>query len=333
MSLVNLMGWTGRGTGNEPGNKKIHLDRAMSWIKKHRIPGGGIVPHHKANVATQEVTGYLIPTLWNAGEKELALELATWEAGVQQPDGSFVAIDGVPYTFDTAQVIRGFLAVLDTLPQVEVNLERACDYVENHIDDAGRVVTPSYDSWKLPDGSFLSEYCNLYVLPPLLEAGRRFSRQRYISAAERALAHFKKKPDLLTFKSELGTLSHIFGYMMEALVDLGEIESAKRGLDQAGEIQGKNGAIPAYPGVKWVCSTGMAQLAIAWYKLGNREAADKALAYLEKLQNPSGGFYGSYGEGAQYLPGEEISWAVKFYLDAYLLRERAEEIPGNIPVK
>lgn len=48
-----------------------------------------------------------------------------------------------------------------------------------------------------------------------------------------------------------------------------------------------------------------------------RKYADKAVNYLESVQNNSGGFYGSLGRGKNYFPKEEISWAVKFFLDAY----------------
>ena len=106
--------------------------------------------------------------------------------------------------------------------------------------------------------------------------------------------------------------------MLEALVELGELELARKGLRQALAIQKKDGSIPAYPGATWVCSTGMAQLAIAWYMLGEREPADRAMDYLIRLQNPSGGFYGGYGLNAQYFPQEEISWAAKYFVDAYL---------------
>jgi malonyl-CoA O-methyltransferase len=306
-------------------NKKmLPAEKAIEWVKTHRIPGAGIPPHHKANVAGQEGTGYLIPTLYNWGEKELARDLARWEASVQRPDGSFTGPDGVPYTFDTAQVIRGFLAVLDDMPELEDNLKRACDYVESHIAPNGEVLTPSYDTWKFSDGSMLSEYGNLYVLPPLLDAGQKLAEPRYTKAAQRGMNYFRQKADLVEFKSELSTISHYFGYMMEALVDLAEIDLARKGLSEVTAIQKKSGAIPAYPGVNWVCSTGMAQLAIAWYKLGEKEPADKAMTYLEKLQNPDGGFYGSYGKGARYFPTGEISWAVKFFLDAYLLKIKSD---------
>jgi malonyl-CoA O-methyltransferase len=255
----------------------------------------------------------------NAGERELAVELALWEASVQSPDGSWAAPDDVPYTFDTAQVVRGFLSVLDVLPELEPNLRRACDYVVKKIARDGRVTSKSLDMWKLTDGSVLTDYCNLYVLPPLFEAGKRLGEPRYTEAATRSLEYFKRQPDLVTFKPQSGTFTHMFGYMMEALVDCGETELAAKGLAQAEAIQNPDGSIPAYPGATWVCSTGMAQLAIAWFKLGVPEPAQQALTYLERMQHRSGGFYGSYGKGAIYFTKEEISWAVKFFIDAELL--------------
>src|SRR6188508_3597304 len=125
------------------------IRRALDWVRRNRAPGGGILVHHRTEHATQEVTGYFIPTLMNAGERELAVELALWEASVQSPDGSWAAPDDVPYTFDTAQVVRGFLSVLDVLPELEPNLRRACDYVVKKIARDGRVTSKSLDMWKL----------------------------------------------------------------------------------------------------------------------------------------------------------------------------------------
>jgi malonyl-CoA O-methyltransferase len=243
---------------------------------------------------------------------------------VQKPDGSLAAPDGVPYTFDTAQVIRGFLAVLDDAPELEPNLRRACDYVAGQIAPDGRVNSPALEMWKLADGRVLTDYCNLYVLSPLNQAGHRLGEPSYIQAARRGLDYFKQKPDLVEFKADSSTFSHMFGYMMEALVDLDELELAEKGLKQAQSIQRPDGSIPAYPGATWTCSTGMAQLAIAWLKLGKIAPARKTLTYLEGLQHPSGGFFGSYGKGAIYFPQEEISWGVKFFIDAELLGAHAD---------
>ncbi len=310
--------------GDENGQEPVvssPRERAIQWVKNHRIPGGGILVNHKATAASQEVTGYLIATLCRVGEKDLAMDLARWEASVQRGDGAFAAPDNVAYTFDTAQVIRGFLAVVNELPQIERNLRKACDFVCGQITAEGRVTTPSYEMWRCPDGSRFSEFTDLYVLPPLAQAGKLFGESRYIDAAARALKYFEDKPDIVEFKPQFGTLSHIFGYMMEALVEMDETALARKGLEQAAALQKESGEIPAYPGVEWVCSTGMAQLAIAWYKLGERGPADKAMRYLEELQNPTGGFYGSYGPGRLYLPDVEISWAVKFFLDALLPKQ------------
>src|SRR4030067_23616 len=111
--------------------------------------------------------------------------------------------------------------------------------------------------------------------------------------------------------------------MRGALVGPGRPDLAREGLAQAAALQRSDGAIPAYPGVDWVCAPGVAQLALTWYKLGDRERADRAVAYLERVQNPSGGFFGSYGRGALYFPREELGWAVKFFLDCVLLRNLA----------
>jgi malonyl-CoA O-methyltransferase len=305
------------------------LERAVEWIRTHRARGGGVVPHHRHRAGSQEVTGYLIPTLRNIGEREMALEMARWEASVQRTDGAFCAPDGVPYTFDTAQAVRGFLAVLDDLPELEPTLRRACDFVLSQIQPDGRVGTPSYAMWVCADGSRFSDYANLYVLPPLVAAGTRLQHSPYVDAAARAWEYYRRQPDLVEFKPELGTLSHIFGYMMEALVELGELTLARRGLEQAAAIQEADGRIPAYPGVRWVCATGMAQLAIAWYGLGERQPADAAVDHLKRLQLPNGGFYGSYGAGAAYLPHQEISWAVKFFIDCLTLQAAGPTRPGE----
>jgi len=292
--------------------------KALDWAKRvytvgARLPQNVVAP-------TEETAGYFIPTFYKYGERTVAIDLAKWEASRQRPDGSFAGADGVPYTFDTAQVIRGFLAALDDLPELAEPLERACKYVHSQIDADGRVRTLSFEWCRLSDGSIFYDYAHLYALPPLREAGRRLSKPAYIEAVQRAIAYYRTKPDLVEFKPRLNTLSHIFGYMMEALAELGQIDLVKEGLHSAAAIQKKDGAIPAYPGVSWVCSTGMAQLAAAWYRIGEAAPADKALQYLQSIQNPSGGFYGSYGKNGVYFANKEIGWAAKYFLDCFLLK-------------
>ena len=301
-------------------DRRSSLQKAVDWIKNHRITGSGIAAHHKTTNVSEEVTGYIIDSLYRVGEKELAIDLAKWEISVQRSDGGFVGPGTkVPYTFDTAQVVRGLLTVANDVPEAKASIIKACDFLVTQIDAKGEVHTPNADLWVLPGGKKFSSYCNLYVLAPLLNAGNKYGLAKYVETSKRSLNFYKQKPDLTEFKPDISTLSHIFGYMIEALAELGETALARQGLDQALRLQRNDGSVPAYPGVAWICSTGLAQLAIAWYKIGQKEPAEKALRYLEKIQNASGGFYGGYGKGVEYFDGKEISWANKYFIDLYLL--------------
>ena len=124
--------------GERPPKRNVDpLGKAIGWAKRtYKI--GARLPSH-VFPPTEETAGYIIPTFYAYGEKALAMEIARWEASRQREDGGFVGADGIPYTFDTAQVIRGFLAVLDDAPEMVKPLMRACDYVERHIDPLGRL--------------------------------------------------------------------------------------------------------------------------------------------------------------------------------------------------
>ncbi len=306
--------------GLKSGANADPMGKAIAWVKANRLPDGGILPHHKEKVATQEVTGYLIPTLYRVGEKQLAFDLARWEAKVQRPDGGFTDIYDKPYTFDSAQVARGFLSVLHELPELASPLRRVCDWIVNtQISPNGKINTPDLASWALPTGDHITDNVHLYVITPLLEAGERLNDKRYVEFARKSLNYYKNQSDVI----DPHVLSHFFGYITEALVDLGETELAGKGLKKAAELQRKDGSVPALPDVNWVCSTGLAQIAIAWKKIGMNENAEKALAYLERIQNPSGGFFGGYGRGAWYFPQEEISWAAKYFIDLTLLVKKS----------
>lgn len=96
------------------------------------------------------------------------------------------------------------------------------------------------------------------------------------------------------------------------------------------KYQEECGAVPAYNHVDWVCSTGLFQLASIWFRLGEIVRGNAAFQYACSLQNESGGWYGSYvseknpGEINTYFPKSEISWAVKYFLDALYHKNLAE---------
>ena len=296
--------------------QKPSYERAMDWFRQHMVADQGVIVHTKEPVPYPEVTGYFVPTLYHWGEQELARTCTRWLLSMQMPDGAFPAPDGVPYTFDTGQVMRGLCAALNDMDDIEAPLRRACDWVMKQVGPDGRLTTPSTELWT----GIANDLIHTYVLPPLAGAGKLLGVREYVEAANFVLSYYKKQEALVPFNR----LSHFHAYAMEALCELGELELARRGMADVERCQRRDGSIPAYPDAEWICSTGMAQYAVVWYSLGNREPADRAIRCLERIQNSSGGFFGSYGKGAKYIPGAEISWAVKYYLDAYLLKMRGE---------
>ena len=289
------------------------IEAALSWFKAHRVGDEGVIVHTRKPVPYAEVTGYFVPTLYQWDEHQLARSCLRWLVSVQLPEGAFAAPDGVPYSFDTAQVMRGLNAGLERGEPVGKPLRRAADWLLGQIDASGRLGTPSTELW----GDIANDLIHVYAAQPLIRAGELLGEARYVEAGRKIQAYYRAQPQLVPFNR----LSHFHAYAMEALCELGELELARRGMAEVERLQRRDGAVPAYADVEWVCSTGIAQYAVVWYRLGSQQRADRALQYLERIQNPSGGFNGSYGKGAKYISGAEISWAAKYFLDACALRQ------------
>ncbi len=288
---------------------------ALQWLRAHELPTGGIRVHATHPNAYQEVTGYIVPTLLDYGEDEFAARSLRWLARVQKPGGAFTDPDrDRPYVFDTGQALRGLLAGMELVPEARDAAGRAADYLR------AQMITGGRGGFRLgyADGEAggIPEAIHLYVLPPLLLAAERLERPEYAEAARRCLDHYCASPGFLNPDD----LTHFLAYQLEALVDLGRADQARPVLDALRQAQAADGAVRAQGGASWVCTPGLAQLAVCWLKTGQPSPADQALGWLERHQEPSGGFLGSYGHGAAYFPDVEISWAAKYYLDAAWLR-------------
>lgn len=304
---------------------------ACRWIEEHSVPGEGIINSTVTPVSYPEVTGYYIPTLIQWGYRDLALTYAKWLCSIQKPDGSWYDTgDEHPYVFDTAQILKGLLAIREIYPEADAHIRRGCGWLLTNIQPDGHLTTPDQSQW---NRSECSDLIHLYCLEPLYTAARVYDVPDYRESADRVKAYYleNRMEEIMGF----GMLSHFYAYVMEALCDIGETDLAKKAMKGVEALQRGDGMVPAFKDVNWVCSTGLFQLAIVWYKLGDLERGNRAFRYACSLQNPSGGWFGSYATKADvgvfdekeypvYFPDGEISWAVKYFLDALSWKCRVE---------
>ncbi|MDR2801054.1 MAG: hypothetical protein LBB52_07300, partial [Desulfovibrio sp.] len=289
--------------------------KALAWVDAHSLPGGGIAVSDAKKISYQEVTGYYIPTLLAWGERERATRFGRWLLSVQRGDGAFSGPDdNAPYAFDTGQAVRGLLE-LARIGAVDCaqGMQKACAWVVSHIRGSGEPCCPDMLQWQgIPAGILL------YALEPVRRAAAWLKREDLIATVDRCVAWFLRDPRLTDFTA----LSHFHAYILEALLDLGHADRCREGMKKALALQLPDRSVPARADISWTCSTGMFQYAGILYKLGEKAKADECFACMAARQNPTGGWYGSYGTGRQYFPDAEISWAVKYFLDAVALRQK-----------
>ena len=304
--------------------------KAISWIEANTIvekTGKSIINNTNCPKGYPEVTGYYIPTLIRWGYRELAIDYAKWLISIQHDDGSWYdTFDQMPYVFDTAQILKGLLAAYSIWPDENVknSIIRGAMWLAGNIQHDGRLKAADESIWKMPKA--YSELIHLYCLSPIREVGIQFSKLELLEMVDLSIDYYKQNhmEEILHFD----LLSHFYAYVMEALVDLGELELVKAAMNNIANFQTEDGAVPGYNDVHWVCSTGLFQLALTWFRVGDIERGNKAFSYACRLQNESGGWYGSYpsveDESNDYFAASEISWAVKYFLDALYYKNKAE---------
>ena len=310
------------------------MRKAEKWISDNTIDGKGICVTSKEKVIYPEVTGYYIPSLLEWGDEKRASAFANYLCSIQKEDGSWYdAYNQEPYVFDSAQIIKGLLAIRKILPEVDTHILKGINWILTNVQEDGRLTTPSKDAWGNND-DFCSELIHLYCLTPIRDAGKIFDRCDYVIASKKILEYYKKNEydKIMNFS----LLSHFYAYVMEGLFDMGEEEMCRIAMENTEKHYNRKGGIPGLNNVPWVCSTGLFQMALVWYKLGEKKKGDGLFDYACSFQNKSGGWYGSYPPSMNYyrfhkkaiqpyyFPNAEISWANKYFLDALALKNQLE---------
>ncbi len=309
------------------GKTTFQFHRSLDWIREHQSSEGGIQVSSVNENMYPEVTGYFIPSLISWGEIELAQQFGEALVEVQQKDGSFLDSGSTTKcVFDTGQIIRGLYALYkETNDKKYFNaLIQAIAWINSTIEIDGRVTAPDIEVW----GGVIPIGILLYSLEPALRISKVLNLKE--EKLELAIDRLLKDENLENFTS----VSHFHAYIIEALVDLGQTERAKKALYPMLDKIRFRDWIPGKPNRKWVCSTAMFQYAVVCYKIGLDKEGNRLFLSATNLQNRSGGWYGSYGWVAKifsplgrinsyfgmYFPRTEIPWAIKYFLDALNLR-------------
>jgi malonyl-CoA O-methyltransferase len=292
------------------------FEKSKQWINDNTV-NGGIIHSSSLRKPYPEVTGYYIPSLLRWGEKDLACSYGDWLLSIQTSEGAWQELElKTIYTFDTGQILKGLYELIPFGEKYEKAFIRGCDWLLSQIDETGKINTPTISGFS----SIGNEYIHLYVLEPLRKAGEKYKRSDYLDGVNRALNYYIHKNDLIAFN----ILTHFHAYIVEALIDLGEITLAINALNLIKKYQRSSGAIPAFYNIRWVCLTAIMQYAVCYYKLGMLNEGNVLLDYAISKQNPSGGFYGGYGWFVAYFKNIEISWPIKYLLDALYLKLKLE---------
>lgn len=311
------------------------MNKAKKWIHNNTVDNnGGIVVTHKQRVTYPEVTGYFIPSLLKIGEKELAISFAKHLCEIQKPNGAWYdPSDRFPFVFDGGQILKGLVAIREYLPEVDGNIIKGIDWIFFNMKETGELNQPKNDLWGDRD-DYCNELIHIYCMSPIIEAGKLLNRPDYIDKANKVLDYYIEnyRNRIVNFS----LFSHFYAYVIEGLIDCGRVEIAREAMKNYEKYRRKDGSVYAWNNAGWTCSTATFQFAIIWYKLGEKEKADKTYEYACSLQNETGGWYGSYIHSPLdyidvafkrrlYEKDQEISWAVKFFIDATWEKSHVEK--------
>jgi uncharacterized protein YyaL (SSP411 family) len=350
-------------------------DRALTWIcrSQDEVASGGVGDYtfHGWTPGYPEVTGYIIPTLWDYHRllgrdalAERAIRMAEWELRVQKPLGGFESLyegEGrAPVVFNTAQVIRGLTRTYsETTDDRYLHAAvRAADWIVGNQESDG--------SWTKANYLGMKRTYDVYAAAAVAQLAALTSDDRYSRAAsancEFALAHQHDNGwfDLCdnTPQGNATPSTHTLCYTIDGLLEAGVVlkedgfvRAGERAAAALMEAVDESGRLPGRldrhwrPRSSYVVVTGAAQLGVILMKLHARtqstlhlETALRLLDFLAFVQdlnsvdaNRSGGLPGSYPIWGRYVPLKHPSWATKFYLDHLRLVRSWASLRGREP--
>jgi hypothetical protein len=341
--------------------------KALAWVGRAQDRSGsdGVASYEFYGWSSgyPEVTGYLIPTLFDHSGGEggdlarRAGRMADWELRIQRPEGGwqsgYETSGRPPVAFNTGQVIRGLTRAYEETGEAK--------YFEAAVRGGDWLLTTQEadGSWARANYRGMKRVYDTYVAAPLARLAEVTGNEAYAEAARRncdfALAHraangwfafCDNSPHFLDAPN-----THTLAYTVDGLLETGEALGEERFVDAAvdsaeallrcvgpsGRLAGRLDA-SWRPRVRWVCLPGSAQVGILAMRLHERsgdarhvEAARRLADFLLFAQDLNdvgpehrGALAGAFPIWGLHAPLTFPCWAAKYLLDLLLLIRRAE---------
>jgi hypothetical protein len=319
-----------------------------------------------------ETTGYIVPTVLDvaaylgvSGHAERARRMLDWLVAIQLPGGGFQGgrIDAdpvVPVTFNTGQILIGLAA----------GAARVDDAYAPAMHAAARFLRDSQDAdgcWRRHPTPFAKPGEKAYETHVALGL---FHAETVAPGHGYAAAGLRQVDWALTRQHANGwvadcclsdgrrPLTHTLGYFLRGVIGAYDasgraayLAAAQRTADALMAAQRADGALAGRfkatwrPAVRWVCLTGLAQIAECWFLLAARtgksayaDAARSANAFVRRTMaldgadaDCRGGVSGSFPIDGEYGAYQHLNWAAKFAIDANLAELRHNAAHGITP--
>ncbi|MBV9310016.1 MAG: hypothetical protein JOZ73_04250 [Solirubrobacterales bacterium] len=351
----------GRAPPREP--RGTALDSAIDWLcLSHEVTGRqgsskGFSLLRGWLGAYPETTGYVIGTLLHYGERtgrsllDRALEMARWEAEVQQPDGGVMqgTIDEDnrrSIVFNTGMVLHGWVDMIERgHEQFVASAGRAAEFLTREMGPDGTWNTRA-------EYSAIPHAYNSRVAWAMLRFAALTGDEQVREAATSQLDWTVRaqRPngwfDHCFFKPGMLPSTHAIAYTLRGLLESSEIAADERYLEaviRTSEVLIRKLEVTGLPGVwdeewrpraSYECLTGVVQLGGVWLRLyqlrgdarflsAGLKAIDRGARRQERAPHAAirGALAGSFPIFGGYAPLQYPNWATKFLADALMLRE------------
>lgn len=358
VSLAQSQQWENYIIKNKLRYKEVAL-KSLGWLEHSQnvVNSGGVgcYEFYRWTTGYPEVTGYIIPTFWDAyhlfGDekyKNRAIKMAEWELKIQKREGGwegFYEGDNQPQVvFNSGQVIRGMVRTYKETKDIK--------YLNAAIKCANWIVsTQDTDgSWTSTNFKQMKRVYDTYVTAAIAElyeiTGNKVYSESCIKNCEFVLLHqhtngWFELCDNTLLNNE-APVTHTICYTIDGLIETGQRLKVEKYIEAgklaAESLMHKAEILPVLPArldkdwkkrANYVCNTGNAQLGIILMRLyeitGEYRYMNTALkladflAYIQKLNgvgvHRKGGMPGSYPIWGMYCPLKYPSWASKYFID------------------